>query len=170
VLSGADSRDDKIVRLLLETDELVPAVARFARRGGKKPSKASSIQPLSRVHVTLRGRPSDTLALLETVALETPHAIVKGDLVRFALATSMSEVVLQLVPDWGREEGVYALLARALGHLDDPGAAAGEALLALFELRMLDLAGVMPPISSLFELPAPAREALQGWQRGRFVA
>lgn len=167
VLSGADSRDDKIIRLLLESDELVPALVRFARKAGKS-SKSSKIQPMSRVHVTLRGKASDTLALLETVSVETPHAVLKGDLLRLSLATTMCEVVLHLIPEWGREEGVFALLARALGHLDDPSARIGEELLVLFELKLLDRFGVLPPLESLSELSASARAALEDWRQGRF--
>jgi len=169
VLSGADSRDDKIIRLLLETDELVPAVVRFARRPGKS-SKGPRIQPLSSVHVMLRGKDSDELALLETVHVESAHAVLKGDLVRFALASTMAEVVLQLVPDWGQEPGVHALLLKALQHLDDPNARVGEELLTLFELRTLDLAGILPPLESLAELPASVREALLAWRAGSWKA
>lgn len=168
VLSGADSRDDKIIRLMLETDELMPALVRSGRKSGKS-SRASRVQPLSLVHVTLRIRPSDELAFLETATIERPHAVIKADLRRFALATTMSEVVLQLIPDWGREDGVFQLLVRALGHLEDPTATISEALLVLFELRILGLAGVLPPIASLAELSPSAREALESWRQGRFV-
>lgn len=165
VLSGADSRDDKIIRLLMETDEVIPAVVRFARRPGKS-SKGPMIQPLSSVHVTLRGKDSDELALLEMVSVESAHAFLKGDLLRFALASTMAEVVLQLVPSWGQEPGVYALLSKALQHLDDPNARVGEELLALFELRTLDLAGVLPPLESMAELTLTVREALLAWRAG----
>lgn len=167
VLSGADSRDDKIVRLVLDTDEVIPAVVRFARRAGKS-ARGSKVQPLTTVHVLLRGKPSDDLAVLEQVAVEAPHAVIKGDLVRFALASTMAEVVLALVPDWGREDGVYALLSRALAHLDEPTAKIGEELLLLFELRMLDLGGVLPPLEALAELSRSSREALESWRAGRF--
>lgn len=168
ILSGADSRDDKIVRLLLETDELVPAIVKYARKSGKA-SKMARIQPLTRVHVTLRGKASDELAVLESVGVEDAHAVLKGDLLRFSLASAMAEVVLHLVPDWAREEGVFTLLSRALARLDDASARAGEELLLLFELRMLDLAGVLPPLEEIVELPSAAREALEAWRSGRWV-
>jgi DNA repair protein RecO len=167
VLSGADSRDDKIVRLLTESDELVPAVVRFARKAGKS-SKASRVQPLTTVHVALRAKPSDELALLETVNVEAVHAVLKGDLVRFALASSMAEVVLHLMPDWGQEAGMFALLSRAFEHLDDPEAKISEELLLLFELRTLDLSGVLPPLEAIVELPPSARESLAAWREGRW--
>lgn len=168
ILSGADSRDDKIVRLLLETGELVPAVVQYGRKAGKS-SKASRIQPLTTVHVTLRGKASDELAVLETVNVEDAHAVLKGDLLRLSLASAMAEVVLHLVPDWGREEGVYDLLSRALSHLDDAATRVSEALLLLFELKMLDLAGVLPPLEEIVELPLGSREALEAWRSGRWV-
>jgi len=169
IVSGADSRDDKIIRVLLATDELIPAVVKYARKAGKS-SKMAHIQPLTTVHATLRGKASDELAVLERVDVETTHAVLKGDLLRFSLASAMAEVVLHLVPDWGREDGVYALLSRAFARLDDPSARATEELLLLFELRMLDLAGVLPPLEEIVELPAAAREALEAWRSGRWVA
>ncbi len=169
ILSGADSRDDKIIRMLLETDELVPAIVKYARKPGKS-SKSERIQPLGRVHVMLRGKPSDELAYLENIAVESPHAFIKGDLLRFGLATTMAEIVLHLVPDWGQEPGIYTLLAKAMAHLDDPKARAGEEILALFELRTLDLAGVLPPLDSLAELPLNVREALEAWRQGAWKA
>jgi len=168
ILSGADSRDDKIVRLLLATDEVIPAVVRFARKAGKS-SKGGRVQPLTTVHVTLRGKPLAELAVLETITIENTHAVLKGDLLRFALGSAMAEVVLHLIPDWAQDAGIYGLTTRAIEHLDDPASKVGEELLVLFELRMLDLAGVLPPLASIPELPASAREALAAWRTGRWL-
>jgi len=173
ILSGADSRDDKIVRLLMEDDELVPAIVRQGRRPGKK-SKVGRIQPLTAVHVTLTARPGDDLAVLTTVTVERPFALVKGDLLRLALATCMAEVVLHLCPDWGREPGLHELLRRAWERLDRPAGPGGEAIttdwLLLFELRALAGSGVMPPLDELAEIPRAARELMAGWLEGRWAA
>lgn len=152
--------------MLLETDELVPAIVKYARKPGKS-SKSERIQPLGRVHVMLRGKPSDELAYLENIAVESPHAFIKGDLLRFGLATTMAEIVLHLVPDWGQEPGIYTLLAKAMAHLDDPKARAGEEILALFELRTLDLAGVLPPLDFAGRAAAERARGAGGLAAGR---
>jgi recombinational DNA repair protein (RecF pathway) len=171
VLSAADSRDDRIVRLLLDSDELVPAFARFARKSsgrGRSP-RTSMLQPLTSVHVRLRAKPGAELATIEEVAMDAPFAVIKGDLLRTALASAMCEVVLHLVPDWASESGLHDLLMRALTHLDRPAEKAREALLLLFELRVLDLGGVLPPFEELPELPEETRAALTAWRTGRFL-
>ncbi len=171
VLSAADSRDDRIVRLLLDSDELVPAFAKFARKSsgrGKSP-RTSLLQPLTAVHVRLRSKGSDDLATLSEIAMDVPFAVIKGDLLRTALASAMCEVVLHLVPDWATEEGLFSLLSRALHHLDKPTEKVHESLLLLFELRVLDMHGILPPFDELPELPTEARLVLESWRSGRFV-
>ena len=171
ILSHTDSRDDKIIRLLLDTDELVPAIAKHSRSARGKSSKASQLQPLSAVSITLRAKAgtdvawasaaetSRELALVERVELLHSFATLKGDLERFALACAMSEGILHLVPDWGVEEGLHALLVRALMHLDRPGEPPHTDLLALFFVRLLDRAGLLPASEELAQLTPPTRLA-----------
>ena len=170
ILSGADSRDDKIVRVLMEDDELVPVLVKQGRRSGKT-SRVGRIQPLTAVRVTLRAKPADDLALLETVTVEHPFAIIKADLLRLAMATCMAEVVLHLCPDWGREEGLFDLLHRAWLRLDrpDPSDTVSTDWLLLFELKALATSGVLPPIDELAEVSPRGREILQGWLDGRWA-
>lgn len=179
ILSGADSRDDKIVRLLMEDDECVPALVRQGRRATGRSSKVGRVQPLTLVRVSLRAKPTDDLALLETVAVERAHTVMKGDLLRLALGSCMAEVVLHLCPDWGREPGLFDLLARALDRLDRPAPegglapaqardAPGEDWLLLFQLKALAAAGVLPPLGELAEVPREGRDVLAGWLEGRW--
>lgn len=195
ILSANDSRDDKVIRLLLETDELVPAIARHGRRARGKSSKASQLQPLSTVSVALRARgeadvawdsaaeTSRELALVERIELTHAYPAIKADLERFALASAMCEGVLHLVPDWGVEDGLFALVERALGHLEHPregrnaaAQPAGHDLLALFYVRLLDRAGLLPASDELALLSPPAgpplspaaAETLALWREGRW--
>ena len=189
ILSANDSRDDKVIRLLLETDELVPAIARHGRRAHGKSAKASQLQPLSTVSVALRARgeadvswdtaaeTSRELALVERIELSHAYPGIKGDLERFALASAMCEGVLHLVPDWGVEDGLFALVERALGHLEQsPEGSAGRDLLALFYVRLLDRAGLLPASEGLAELSPPAGPHLSQaaaatlalWREGRW--
>lgn len=168
VLSCVDSRDDVIVRLLSPDLGNTPAVARHARKSVKRQLRAH-LQPLTRVEVTVALRPNQDLGVVESATAHEPFACVKGDLVRFGVATVMVEVVLHLVPDHGHEPGMYELLLKALRHLDDPRHAATEELLLLFELRALALSGVMPPLEDVPGLGDEARATLAGWLGGHWA-
>lgn len=167
VLSAVDSRDDVIVRLLSPELGLVPAVARHARRSKRRQLRAH-LQPLTGVEVTVVTRAEQDLALVEGVMAREPFAVIKGDLARFALASTMVEVVLHLVPDHGHEPGLYELLVRALRHLERPVNRAQEELALLFEVRALTLAGALPELSALPGLSDATREVVAGWRAGRW--
>jgi len=169
ILSGADSRDDRFIRLLGEDDTLVPAVARFARKSSKNGPLSSRLQPLSLVVVDLTSRGEDDLPTVGASFVERPFSVIKGDLLRTALASCMAEVVLHILPEYAQEDGLYALLMKALLYLDDPRSTPRRELFLLFLLRILDMQGVLPPFDELPELTTPAKEALQEWRSGRFV-
>jgi len=169
ILSGADSRDDRIIRLLGEDDMLVPAIARFARKSSKTGSLSSRLQPLSLVVVDVTSRGEDDLATIGASFVERPFSVIKSDLLRTALASCMAEVVLHILPEYAQEDGLYALLMKALLHLDDTRSTPRRELFLLFLLRILDMQGVLPPLDELPELTAHARAALEEWRSGRFV-
>ncbi|PIE20103.1 MAG: DNA repair protein RecO [Proteobacteria bacterium] len=166
VLSSADSNSDRILRFITEDDRLVAAVARRARRSAKRGQ--DRLQPLSLASVALTLRERDDLAVVNRGSTDHAFATLKGDLIRYALATTMAEVVLLLVHEFGREAGVYQLLGRAWRALDDPTREPGEDLLLLFELRALALGGTLPPPESLTGLSPAARETLAAWLEGRW--
>ncbi len=166
VLSSVDSNNDRILRFVTEEDRVVAAVARHARRGGKR--GAAGIQPLSLAQVTIALRGTDDLARLTRSSTEHPFAVLKGELARFALATTMAEVVLALVHEFGHEPGIFELLLRAWQFLDDPAREPSEELLLLFELRALVLSGTLPPPEELGDLRAAARDTLTAWLAGRW--
>jgi len=167
VLSCVDVNNDRIVRVLTAQDVLVPAVARHNRRASTK-RPAHRVQPLTRITAHLGGRPGDDLVPLLNVATTHPFAVVKGDLLRFALASTMAEVVLCTLPDFAAEPGLHDLLARAWTWLDTPSHAPREDLLLLFELRALTLAGALPPIPDLPGLDDGARATLDAWSSGQW--
>lgn len=170
VLSSADSRDDRIVRILMDNDELVPAVVRYGRKTQRRSGpKGALVQPLSLIRTVLSAGASEDLAVLDEAALEDAHATLKGDLLRTALGLAMTEVTLHLIPDWGVDPGAHDLLVRALVHLDKPGVQASEELHLLFLLRSLDRAGVLPPLDEVVEIPVAAREVLTAWREGRWA-
>lgn len=169
VLSGVDSRDDRILRLLTADDQLLPVIARSARRATPKGSMSSRLQPLSLVRIELASGPQDDLARVVSAETLRPFIIVKGDLLRTALVSAMAEVVLHIVPEHAREDGLFELVIRAFVHLDEATTAAREELFLLFLLRVLDQQGILPPLEDLPELSTGARETLEQWRAGRFV-
>lgn len=169
VLSGVDSRDDRILRLLTDDDQLLPVIARNARRTSKKGSLSSRLQTLSLVRAEVARDPRDELVTLSQAELVRSFAVLKGELLRLALGSAMAEVVLHIMPEHAHEEGLFELLSRALGHLDDPHTTPREDLFLLFLLRILDQQGILPPLDELPELSSGARETLEQWREGRFA-
>lgn len=169
VLSGVDSRDDRILRLLTQDDQLLPVIARNARRNTKKGSLSSRLQTLSLVRVDVARDPDHELVTLSQAELLRPFAVMKGELLRLALASAMAEVVLHVVPEHAHEEGLFELLFRALSHLDDPHTIPREDHFLLFLLRILDAQGILPPLEELPELSSGAKETLEQWRSGRFA-
>jgi len=192
ILSQVDSRDDRIFRLLTERDELVPAMARGVRRAGKRRGQGAVLQPLSRVRLTLSGRPNAEIAMIDEATLISAHPRVTSDLERLGIASCMAEAILHVVPDRASEDGLYHLLGRALHRLETSAEPASPDLLSLFLLRLLDMSGVLPdllddpatgspfasrsapsaasPYTPLSALSAEARACLTDWRRGRWSA
>lgn len=167
VLRSAESRDDRIVTLLLPDLGRIPAVAKHARRPSKR--FGGHLDPLTRAEVRLALREDRPLAVLEEARGLEAFPRLRSDLLRFALGTTMVEVVLHLVADHGHEPGVYELVLRALRRLDDPEKEATEDLLLLFEVRMLALSGHLPEVPALPSLSGAARDVLAGWLAGRWA-
>ena len=167
VLSCVDANNDRIVRLLTAASEVLPAIARHGRRPSSRKA-GTRLQPLTRVAAQLTLRPSDDLAQLTGAATHEDFAVLKADLGRFALASTMAEVVLATVPDFATEEGLFELLLRAWRWLDTPANRPVEEVLLLFELRALGLAGALPPIDALPGLDDSARQGLTAWSEGQW--
>ena len=165
VLSCVDARDDRVVRLLTSDDALLAAIGRQQRRAGSRRTE-ERLQPLTRIRAHVSDRPGDDLALLQGVATTHAFATVKADLVRFALASTMAEVILATVPDGASEPGLHDLLARAWTWLDTPAHGPSEDVLLLFELRALTLAGALPPVADLPGIDDRARVTLAAWLEG----
>ena len=166
VLASADSRDDRIVHLLTDASVRLPAVARRARRSARR--FRGHIDPLTLAQITVTMRDDRALADLEEASARETFAVVRGDLVRYALATTMAEAVLHLIPEHAAEPGAYDLVLRAWRYLDAPSHHASEDLLLLFELRLLTLAGLLPGVAAIPGLPPEAARILDGWLTGRW--
>jgi len=124
---------------------------------------------LTLIDVTLSERPNRDLATIHDARTRQPFPMIRGDLRRWALATTMAEVILHLIPQHAGENGVFALLQKAWAHLNNTRHEASEDLLFLFELRILSFTGVLPPPDELVELPEGARDTLVKWLSGQWV-
>lgn len=166
ILMSVDSKEDKILTLFTERFGRIGAVARHARRSQKR--FRGHIEPISLAEVAIHIDPNRSLArVYEAHALETFSAI-KSDLRRVALASTMAEVVLQVVPEYDHEPALYVLLVRAWDYLNQPDNAPDEDHLLLFELRVLDHSGFLPELERIPGLPSSARETLEAWRAGRW--
>lgn len=168
VLASADSRDDRIVQLLTDASQRIPAVIRRARRQGSK--IAGHVEPLTLAEVQLTVWPDRSLARVDGAWARASFPVVRGDLLRYALASTMTEVTLHLIAEYGGEPGAYELLLKAWQTLDDPERVPSEDLLLLYEVRMLSLAGVLPPPESLPGLAPSTQATLAGWLANRWQA
>ncbi|MCB9727983.1 MAG: DNA repair protein RecO [Deltaproteobacteria bacterium] len=167
VLRTADSDDNKVVHLLTPDLGHVPAFARKARVS--KRHTGGHLDLLHRVEVRLSGRRDRDLARLDSARTLEVFGGIRADLLRFAQASCMVDVVLHLVPEHGHEPGVYELLLRALRHLDRASTTPPVDVLLLFELRMLEGSGVLPGVDALEGLSQRAREVLTAWHAGQWL-
>jgi hypothetical protein len=166
VLRAADSGDDKVVHLLTPSLGHIPAFAKSARTSKRR--TGGHLDLLHRVEVRLVGHASRNLARLDSARTLEVFGGIRADLVRFALASSMLDVVLHLVPEHGHLQGAYELLLRALRHLDKASATPSEDVLLLFELRMLEGSGVLPGVANLPNIPEASRQILADWHQGQW--
>ena len=167
MLDSVDVREDRVVTLFVQGRGRIRAAARGGRRSIRR--FGAHIAPLTRSEVKLRTRPDWELGRLEWAEAREVFALVKGDLRRLALATTMAEVILHLLAEYDDDPALYDLTLRAWRALDDPGQRPSEDLLLLFELRALNLAGFLPPWELAPGLSEQARSVLAGWQVGRWA-
>jgi len=162
ILSSQEAREDRVITLLTQEHGRIPAFAKGAM--GSKRRFGAHVEPLTLSRVELSTGGAGMARLLSGSAIDV-FPVLKGDLLRFALASTMTEVVLLLVVEHGHEEGVYELTKRALTHLNRPEIEVSEDLLLLFELKMLARSGVLP---ELHELPVDdsVAQVIGQWNRG----
>ena len=168
VLARYNVKDDRIVTLLTPRDGRLPAVARRARRGPKH--TGAVLEPLTRVDVTYQVRKGRDLVTLKEAVCRDAFSGLKSDLVRTAMASVMAELLLQFTVDFDPAPTLYALGLRAFTSLDDLKRPVTEAHLLLFELRVLALAGSLPPFGQLFGEGHPGVAMAEEWFAGRWVS
>jgi recombinational DNA repair protein (RecF pathway) len=164
VLASHEARSDRVITLLTDEHGRFPAFAKGAM--GSKRRFGAHVEPLTLTMVDLSSGGSG-MARLQSASTVDGHSTLKSDLLRFALASTMCEVVLHLVVEHGREAGVFSLVKRAMAHLNRPEIEATEDLLLLFELKMLARSGVLGALDSL-PLGEETLAVLLDWDGGQW--
>ena len=161
VLTTLESRDDRVVTLMTPEMGRIPCFARGAAKSQKR--FGANIDPLTLVEAQVVPKGDGRMLNLRRAHVVYGFPVIKGDLLRMAMASVMVETLLALVPDHGVEPAAYTTLHKALHHLDRPETRITEELLALFELRMLFLSGLLPELDAIGDLSEESRETLYAW-------
>ena len=164
ILDRHKVNSDVIVHAITEEYGRLSAAARHARRAKKR--FRGHLESLTLVELTFRHRPDWDLSRLDDARVVKAFPILKGDLLRLAMASVMAEIVLGFTQHGLVEPEVYHLTCRAYDTLDDPGRSINESLLVLFELRTLLLSGFLPSLDEVFGNEHPATAHCQAWLNG----
>ena len=135
----AYGESDKIATFLTEDFGKLTGIAKGAKNSRRR--FVNSLEPLARVRVHFRQKPTATLAFLESCELLSSTAAL-ADPSRFAYGGYLVELVDQLTVEDDPVRGLYALLDEALAELERGPAT--TAFLRGFELQLLTRAGFEP--------------------------
>lgn len=168
VLSRANSKDDLILRVLTEGGQLLSVVARWARRKSKHGSLASRLQPLSLVDLEYAIPQRGGLPYVKDAFTGLSFSELKASFLGMALASSMTEIILQLLPEAGSDPYYFDLLIRALLHLNEKKGEGDKRLYLLFLWRALSHEGILPPIDESHQLQDQSKAWVKAWEQGHF--
>ena len=164
ILDRHKVNNDVIIHALTEHHGRLSAAARHARRAKKR--FRGHLESLTLVEVTFRQRPDWDLARLDDARVIHAFPILKGDLLRVAMASVMAEIVLGFTQQGLVEPELFHLTHKAYKTLDDPSRTMDESLLVLFELRTLLLSGFLPSLEDVFGPENPATKHCYQWLNG----
>ena len=137
----AYGESDKIATLLTEDFGKLTGIAKGAKNSRRR--FANSLEPLARVRVYFRRKPSADLAFLESCELLGSTAAF-SDPTRFAYASYLVELADQLTPEEDPVRELFGLLDEGLSELERGPAT--SAFLRGFELQLLTHAGFEPQL------------------------
>jgi DNA repair protein RecO (recombination protein O) len=137
----AYGESDKIVTFLTEDFGKLTGIGKGAQRSRRRFPNA--LEPLARVRMNFRVRPTSTLAFLESADLLHPASEL-ADPLRFAYASYLAELVELLTVEEHPVRELYGLLDEALSVLTQ--LPASGALLRGFEVQLLRHSGYAPQL------------------------
>lgn len=132
---------DKILTIYTREEGKCQAIAKGVRKSTSR--LRGGVQPLTHSRLLLyRGRTLDTVSQSENICA---YAALRDDLVLLSAASYLAELLEAAVPEREPHEEIFQLGAASLGLLlaGDP-----ELVVRFFELRLLDLLGYRPMLSS----------------------
>lgn len=129
---------DRIIVLLTADGQKLRVVAKGAKRPGGRFAAAAS--PLCELSASLHlGRGLHTLNQVEVV---TSHRRLREQLDRLAFALFMAELIDLATVEAGDQAGFHQLLTASLQQMEE--VTRPDSLLLQFEVRLLDLLGLLP--------------------------
>lgn len=145
-----DSRDhgesDLIITLYCRDAGRVTAIAKGAKKSLRR--FVNKLELFSYLHVTLRQRNSNTLALLEEAELHSGFIQLRQDLCRYTAASVLREFMLLATREGEADERCYTLLLWSLHRLDQ--SFPHLQVVMLFLIRFFDYIGYRPQLRSCF--------------------
>ncbi|MCD6526922.1 MAG: DNA repair protein RecO [Desulfuromonas sp.] len=145
---------DRIVTLLTREHGVCSAFARNARKSRRR--FGGALQPFSRVRVSWQQRRRAGMAQLAEVEFLDGAGALLANLDALALAAYGCELVSALLPEQHPAPEVYQVLDAFLCYL--PVAESFPTARLLLELRLLDLAGLLPHIGHCASCWQPLRD------------
>lgn len=144
---------DKIATFLTEDFGKLTGIAKGAKNSRRR--FANSLEPLARVRVHFRQKPTANLAFLESCELLSPTGAL-SEPARFAYASYVVELADRLTLEDDPVRDLYALLDEALNELERGPAT--TAFLRAFELQLLTRAGFEPQLDRCTRCGRPFNE------------
>ena len=141
VRERAMDQQDKLLTLLTADRGLLTAYAKYARK--MRGSMASATELLCYSHFQLFQR-GDSF-FVDKAENDAVFFGIRQDMDKLSLATYFCQLCCELVPEGDGEEGYLRLLLNSL-HFLEKGQLPILQLKAVFELRMLAMAGYMPDL------------------------
>ncbi len=164
ILDRHKVNNDIIIHALTEHHGRLGAAARHARTSKKR--FRGHLESLTLVEITFRNRNDWDLARLDDARIIHAFPILKGDLLRMAMASVMAEIILGFTQAGLVDPELFHLTTKAYRTLDDIDRNMDESLLVLFELRTLMVSGFLPPLEDVFGKEHPATAQCNLWLQG----
>ncbi len=134
-------------------------IAKGARRSRKR--FVHAFEPCSLVDLTYKEKKS--LVWIEACKLIEPHLALRAEVDRWGYSALLCEVMLEMVPEGEKDEGLFDLLKEALRQMAEDKDPLNVVLLFMF--RFLDIMGYLPSLDRCSVCMLPVGSATRWWWR-----
>jgi DNA repair protein RecO len=136
---------NRIVTLLTAERGRIATIARGARGKSRRFGGHLDLFHQGKAVVSRRGRSG--LATLQKFDVQQPFEGIRQDIVKFAVASFLIELVAHTTVDESSDKSQYALVAQMLGELAQKPSAFARHVLLKFQLRWFYLLGLLPELT-----------------------